>query len=346
MELRELIPALAGLMSITGYETYSSAELSELAVGFDEDLTDVVGNRMFIRRCGRENAPKILIDTHFDEIGMFVTDILEGGFLRVTSVGGLDARTLPAAQVKVYGKRVIDGVITSVPPHLSSGEKEKEVAPVTELLIDTGWSRESLLPLVRIGTPVGFAPRYRYLENNRLVGKGLDNKACCAAALAALGDIPARKLVGDVALLFSVHEETDRLGGTVVGGYAFDPDYAMVVDVNIGIAPGTKKSEGVALGKGPSIARSAVTDRTLTKMTEALCDKEGIPWQRSVDPVNTGTNTGALHLVRSGIPVVDVGLPLRAMHTYVEMIDLADAEALTQLIRAFVTDREIAKEFA
>ena len=176
MELKELIPAMAGLMSVTGYETYDSAALSALVAGFDEDVTDTVGNRLLVRRCGRENAPRILIDTHFDEIGMLVREILEDGFLRVVNVGGLDLRTLPSAEVKIYGKRVLDGVIASTPPHLQSASEEKKLLPATEILIDTGYPKEELAELVRIGTPVGFAPRYEFLANERLVGKGLDNK--------------------------------------------------------------------------------------------------------------------------------------------------------------------------
>lgn len=346
MELKELIPQMAGLMSVTGYENYDAAALSALMVGFDEDMTDAVGNRIFVRRCGREHAPRILIDTHFDEIGMLVTEVLEGGFLRVESVGGLDARTLPSAAVKIYGKRVLDGVIASVPPHLAHLSDEKELTPVSKLLVDTGYPKEELEEIVRVGTPVGFAPHYTYLQNERLVGKALDNKACCAAAAWALGAIPREELAGDVYLVFAVHEETDRIGGTAVGGFSVKPDYAMVIDVNIGRAPGTKKVESVELGKGPSIARSAIIDRRLTVMTERLCDEKNIPWQRSVDAVSTGTDTTSLHLVGAGIPVVDVGLPLRAMHTYVEMIDLEDARQLAALIRAFVCDREIAEVFA
>ena len=332
-------------MSITGYENYDAEALTRLMEGFDEDITDAVGNRIFVRRCGRENAPRILIDTHFDEIGMLVTEVLDGGFLRVESIGGLDARTLPAAEVKIYGKQVLSGIIASTPPHLQESG-EKELTPVGKLLVDTGYPADELRELVRVGTPVGFAPRYQYLQNNRLVGKALDNKACCAVAAYALGQIPREELAGDVYLLFAVHEETDRIGGTAVGGFSLQPDYAMVIDVNIGRAPGTKKSESVVLGKGPSIARSAIIDRRLTAMTEALCTANNIPWQRSVDPVSTGTDTTSLHLVGKGIPVVDVGLPLRAMHTYVEMIDLADAEHLAALVRAFACDREIAEVFA
>lgn len=344
MKLKELIPAVCSMMSITGFEGHDHDLLTPYLTGFDEDFVDAVGNRILVRRCGREDAPRILIDTHFDEIGMLVTDITDGGFLRVCAVGGLDLRTLASAEVRIYGREVLNGVIASTPPHLRDGEK-KELTPIDELLVDTGMEKEALSRLVRVGTPVGFAPRYDYLQNERLVGKALDNKACCATAIWALSQVPREALAGDVYLVLAVHEETDRIGGTAVGGFAVRPDYAMVIDVNIGRAPGTAKKESVALGEGPSIARSAIVDRRLSAMTEALCDRNGIAWQRSVDPVSTGTDTVSLHLVGAGIPVVDVGLPLRAMHTYVEMIDLADATALAELVRAFVCDKTIAEAF-
>lgn len=345
MELRELIPAMAGLMSVTGYETYDAKALDALMPDFDGHWTDAVGNRIYLRRCGKENAPKILIDTHFDEIGLYVSDIRDNGFLKVVPIGGLDGRTLPSAEVRIYGKRVLDGVIASTPPHLRDRDAKEEVKAVDELLIDTGYPTEELKELVRVGTPVGFAPRYQWLQNDRLVGKGMDNKACCAIAAHALCDIPAEELAGDVYLVFAVHEETDRVGGTAVGGFAIEPDYAMVIDVNIAHAPGSKESETVNMGEGPSICRSAITDRRLTKMTEALCDKKEIPWQCCVEATSTGTDTVSLHLVGNGIPVVDVGLPLRAMHTYVEMLDMQDARELERLIRAFVCDKEIGEVF-
>jgi len=345
LKLEERIVATASLMSVTGHEDYDTAALHALMAGFDEQYTDTVGNHLFVRRCGRENAPRILIDTHFDEIGMLVSDILEDGFLRVCAVGGLDARVLPSAEVRIYGSRVIDGVVASTPPHLQSAADEKKAPKVDELLIDTGYSTEELKKILRVGTPAGFLPRYTWLQNRRLAGKGLDNKACCAAAADALLSLSREALAGDVALLFAVHEETDRTGGTAVGGFHFAPDYAMVVDVNLGRAPDTEKRETVALGEGPSLSRSAITDRTLTRMTEELCEREGIAWQRSVDPTSTGTDTVALHLVRGGIPVVDVGLPLRCMHTYNEIVDMQDAEALSRLIAAFVCDSGIAEVF-
>lgn len=340
-----MITALSGVMSVTGFEGTEKQKVKGLVTGFDECVEDAVGNVIFIYRCGRKNAPRILIDTHFDEIGMIVTDVKERGFLSFAPVGGLDLRTLSSADVLVWGERVIPGVISSTPPHLASKDGKSEMPEPADLLIDTGMETEELKKIVRVGTPVGFAPRYRRLAGERLVGKGFDNKACAAVAAHALGGVDKRLLAGDVYLVFSVQEEIGG-GGVAAGAYGVDPQYAMVIDVNLAFMPGAKTAESVAMKKGPSIARGVTVDKTLRRMTEAICDRENIPWQPSVAPVHTGTNTEDLHLVRAGIPTVDVGLPLIAMHTYTEELDLFDAEALSRLVAAFVTDREIGEAFS
>ena len=347
MDLKEMITELSALMSITGYEDRESDKIKEIAEKyFDGYSCDNLRNQILVKKCGIENAPKILIDAHFDEIGMYVTEIREGGFLKVTNVGGLDTRIMQAADVVVYGKETLFAVVSSTPPHLSDVKDREKLKKVDELLIDTGYSKEDLESIVRIGTPVGFKPRYTELLNRNLAGKGFDDKACAACAIAAIGEMSHSELAGDVYLLLSAHEETDRLGGVVCGTYAIEPDYAMVIDVNLGKTPDTKSSETVNMGEGVALTLSAVTDRRLTRMTAELCDKKEIKFQRIVSATSTGTNATALSLVKGGVPVVDVGLPLKSMHTYNEVLSLDDAEELVKLIKAFASDNAIAEVFA
>lgn len=346
MELSERIIKLSSMMSITGYEDYEAKSLREWLDGdFDGYEIDSMKNQILIRRCGREGAPKILLDAHMDEIGMYVTDIREGGFLTVTSIGGLDTRILQAADVMIYGKKVIKGVVASTPPHLAKPEDAGKLKKVDELLIDTGYTKEEAEQIVSIGTPVGFYPKYTRLGEKQLAGKGFDDKACAACAIEAVLSVPREELAGDVYVMLSAHEETDRLGGIVVGAYRVMPHYAMVIDVNLGRTPDTKPEETVELGKGPSVTLSAVTDRRLTAMTLALAEQNGIEVQKSVAASHTGTNAPSLGLVRAGIPVVDVGLPLKSMHTYNEVLDLDDADTLAALIKAFIGSKEIAEVF-
>ena len=127
MELKKLLIDIPSIMSITGYTVSGGERLRELiGDSFDESYTDNVGNHIFVKRCGRENAPKILIDTHFDEVGMMVTGIHDGGFLSVVNVGGLDMRIMQAAEVTVYGEdKEIYGVVVSTPPHLTNPTEAK-----------------------------------------------------------------------------------------------------------------------------------------------------------------------------------------------------------------------------
>ena len=140
IDLTELTLSLASLMSVTGHTRYSKDKLLELvAPYFDEVRETRLGCYHLIRRCGKENAQKILVDAHFDEIGMIVTEIKEGGFLTVTSIGGMDTRILQASEVIIYGEgREIYGVVGSTPPHLQKPGESGKLREITELLIDTG----------------------------------------------------------------------------------------------------------------------------------------------------------------------------------------------------------------
>lgn len=345
MELKQLIISLSSLMSVTGYETRERQRLVEL-IGeyFDENYEDQVGNQIFVKRCGRPDAPRIMIDAHMDEIGMYVSEILDGGFLRVVNVGGLDTRILQAGRLMIYGKKSIYGVVASTPPHLQKAGDSKKLPEIGELLIDTGYTREELEDIVRIGTPIGFVPRYTELLNDTIAGKGFDDKACAACAVAGIAK--AESPAGDVYLVLSAHEETDRLGGAAAATYTIDPHYAMVIDVNLGKTPDTSKHETVAMGGGASLTYSAITSKVLTRMTAALAAGAEVKHQFSVSPSHTGTNTPNVALARAGVPVVDVGLPLASMHTYNEVIRLDDCRSVADIVTLFVSDKEIAEVFA
>ena len=337
--------ALCSVPSVSGFEGRGTKELQALYEGrFDRIESDAVGNHFLWKSCGRDGAPRILVDAHFDEIGMLVREILEGGFVRLAPIGGLSPSVLQAADVILYGKETLRGVIISTPPHLRSASDDR-LPNCEELLVDTGIPKEELAELLPIGSPVGFAPDYRVLLGGRLAGKSFDNKACAAIAAVAIANIPKEALAGDVVLMLSSFEETSHLGGASAGAFGLSPDYAMVIDVNLATVPDVPKSETVPLGGGISLSVSAATDRALTLASQALCKERGIAHTMIAAPSSTGTNATAVQLVGGGIPTVDVGLPLKNMHTYNEVIDLADAEALASFVEAFVCDEAIAKNF-
>ncbi len=344
MKLDELIISLSSLMSVTGYESYSTEKLEAL-IGkyFDESYTDNIGNHIFVKRCGRENAPRILIDCHFDEIGMMVTGIKEGGLLTFTNVGGVDTRLLPSSEVVIYGKETVSGIIASVPQ--SEIDDSGKLKTIDKLVIDTGYSKEELAELCPIGTPIGYKGKYKMLENKMLVGKAFDDKACGACAVFGVAMVEPSKLMGDIYFVFATREEVGCIGA---GPAAFDidPDYALVLDVTNSWIPEMTGMKWTRVGSGVSIEVSPVTNRRLTNMTIELCKSKGIAYTLRAAPGSTGTDANATGLVRDGVPTVLASLPLRNMHTAIELLSMDDARTLASLVSEFISSNEISEVFA
>ena len=206
-------------------------------------------------------------------------------------------------------------------------------------------SKETAKRLIPLGTPVGFAPVYGELLGDKLMGKSFDDKACAACAIAAVAEIPADELWGDVYVQLSNYEEAGGfMSGAQTGAYEINPVCAIVADVDLGTTPDTKKSETVPLDGGASLSTGPITDKRLTALLRRLADERKIKHQMSVTAGGTGTNTMVVNLVRNGIPTVDIGLPLRSMHTSNEVISMNDAASMRDLIALFVTSPEIEKE--
>ena len=342
--LKDFIFKLCSVASVSGFEKRATAELLKLTENMlDAPKVDNVGNHLFVKRCNRKDAPRILLDAHLDEIGMIVTEVCEDGFLRVAPLGGIDPSILQAADVIIYGKEKLRGVIASTPPHL---KKTDELPDPAEVIVDTGLSGKRARELITVGTPVGFSPVYRELMGGRLVGKSFDDKACAACLLWALAYTPTDELAGDVYLLLSSVEETNRIGGVSAAAFSVDPDYAMVVDVNLARVPSTEDFETVELDGGVSLSVSAATDIGLTRDVQSLCEEKDISHCMIAAPASTGTNATSLNLTRCGVPVVDVGLPLASMHTYNEVITVKDAQTLVSLVGEFIRSESIAKKYA
>jgi tetrahedral aminopeptidase len=159
-ELKQILLELSETMSISGFENRSADKLCKLiSPYFDEYVRSQNGNQIFIKHSKKENAPRLLIDAHLDEIGMMVTEIKEGGFIRVTNIGGVDTRILLAGEVIIYGSEPVYGVVCVTPPHLQKPGENTKLPPVNELFIDTGFTPDILATKgVALGTPVGFKP--------------------------------------------------------------------------------------------------------------------------------------------------------------------------------------------
>ena len=342
-KLYEIIEKLTAAPGVSGFEHAAFAPVREYLEStelFDEIYTTPVSSVCAIMRCGKQNAPLAMCDAHLDTVGFLVTEICEGGFLRITKVGGIAPKILQASVVNIYGKQTVTGVFGSKPPHLQApGEAEKKTE-VSDLFIDTGISAEKLKEIIRVGTPVGFRGGTEKLLGTRIVGTYLDDRLCAAAIIRALMMVDKKQLPCDVAFSFSAREETGDAVTTVAFG--LNPDYAVVSDVTNAFVPGAHKSrEAIKVGGGADICYSPKTSRRLTDHAVRLAVENGVKYQRSAAPGRTGTNTEDIACTRGGIPTVLFSIPLKNMHTASEIADIKDVYETARLISLVLKTTEV-----
>ena len=338
-KLYTLVENFTSYSGVSGFEDMAFDELKAYVESlnlFDEIGTTPVGSFYGIMRCGKKDAPLVLCDAHLDTIGFVVTELCEGGFLRIAPIGGIAAKILPSAEVNVYGKKTIRGIFGSKPPHLQGLQASEKKMNVTDLFVDTGLTLDELKEIVRIGTPIGFPCKLTKLLCDNLAGAGFDDRLCGASIVRALMMLDKKELNVDVAFQFSGGEEIGYKGAMTTT-YRLNPDKAIVIDVTHAFVPGAHKTrEGVRAGKGGDICLSPQTNRAFTKHAISIAEKEEIPYQLSASPGRTGTNSNAVQTARNGVPTLLVSIPLKNMHTMSEIVNMNDAPNTSRLVAAVI----------
>ncbi|HHY39022.1 MAG TPA: M42 family metallopeptidase [Clostridia bacterium] len=281
---------------------------------------------------------KVMLAAHVDEVGLVVTRVEDGGFLRFTCTGKIDPRVLPGAEVLVLGKEKLPGVIGSVPPHLRERRKsdeERQAVGFDDLYVDTGLPGERLKEMVRVGDPMRFASTCVSLGENRLAGRALDDRVGLLAVRVCLGRLMKSRHEADVFAVATTGEEIGLKGATVAA-YGIHPDVAIAVDATFGLEPGVAEHEGSKLGEGPAIGIGPNVHPRIAKTLLQICNELNIPHQVEVIPGPSGTDAWAVQISREGVPTALVSIPVRSMHTPSEVVDLRDIEWAGRLLAEFV----------
>lgn len=334
-KIKSTLKALCAQMTVAGYEYLAESTIKELCADiFDEIRVDPMGSFILVKKSSLENAPKMQIDAHLDNVGMMVTDIKKGGFLSVVNVGGLDTRVLPATEVTVYGKREIYGLVTSTPPHLRKAGANGSPA-IEELYIDTGYTKEELEEIVSLGDPVGYRLLFTEMANGYVTSSGLDDKACAAAIIEAMRDIPASELKYDIYVTLSAQEETGR-NGSARASFGIEPDIAIITDVNFAAGDGTPDYECIKCEEGASLDISSLTDKRLTRNIRSLLRDKAVKHQIICEPGRTYTNNEGVLISGNGVRTAVLSVPLKNMHTPCETVNLKDILSLKEIIGVIV----------
>jgi putative aminopeptidase FrvX len=322
----------------SGHEGPAAAIWREEAA-FAALSTDGLGSS--IARIG-EAEPLLAVVGHIDEIGLLVTHIDEKGFLWFAPIGGWDPQILVGQRVEVRGRDgLVPGVVGRKPIHLLDADQRKKVVELKGLHIDIGAAdREGASELVRVGDPVVIAAEPLRLAGDRLVSRAMDNRLGAYVALESLRRCHERNsLGGSFAAIAAVQEEIGLFGART-SAFEVRPDLAVAVDVTHATdAPGIdEKEEGShPLGSGPVIFRGSTLSPKVSDLLAETADEEGIEHTISATGRSSHTDADAIQISRSGIPTGLVSIPLRYMHSPVELVDLNDLEATVELVAAFAS---------
>ncbi len=332
-ELKGLIFRLCAAPGTPGDEgTAAKTAVKELSK-YAKARIDRMGN--VIAKMGKPGAKKhILLDAHLDQIGMIVTNIDKHGFIRVDRSGGIDRRVLPGSPVTIYGREVLTGIVCCMPPHLSDGSEDKVVS-VDKMSIDAGLSRAEAEKLIRPGDRVLFHAAPKSLLGARITAAGLDDRAGVASLIRCAQMLAGCELNCEVTILFSSREEVGGQGA-VTGAYSVNPTHAVIVDVSFAEQPHVPPEKCGKLGGGPMIGIAPPLDRAMVDRMIETAKKNRIPYKLDVMGGSTGTNSDEIAVTRKGVKAELISIPLRYMHTPVEVIDLTDVEHTARLIAEYI----------
>ena len=328
--------------SPTGFEIHGQRKWAARVRPYCETVeNDAYGNVWATVLGQAENGPRIMFEAHADEIGYMVKYITDDGFLYVDRVGGSDAATGRGRRVDILGdKGVVRGIIGNIAIHIRDRENEK-VPPVHELVIDIGATNAKDVEKagIRVGHPMVYADAAEFIGPKKLMGRALDNRIggfIIAQVLERLGK-KAKRQAATVIGVNAVQEEIGGNGARMVA-HRLMPDLAIVLDVTHATdTPGTdfRKHGKVKLGEGPSITHGSANHPLVVKRLMDCAKKAKINLQHESSSRFTGTDTDVIFIQREGIPSALVSLPLRYMHSVVEMCHMDDVQNVIDLLVAF-----------
>jgi endoglucanase len=323
MAIEETLKKLAEAYGPSGEEEEVRLLIKEeIGSAVDQMYEDTFGNLYAIRNGG---AGRIMISAHMDEIGIIITDIDDRGFLRLAPLGGISPRLMVGQRL-----RFRDGTIGTVYHEKLNSWKDLDWP---KLYVDVGFSSsDSRKYPVKIGDLACLAQPFVKQHNGRFMAKSMDDRAGCAVLIEVIKQLSG-SLPHEVCFLFSAQEELG-LRGAKTAAYRYDPDYGLAVDVTlVGDTP-EAPTMAVSLGKGPAIK---VRDNSLfchPRIRQLICDtaeKNSIPYQLEV-LTRGGTDAGAIHVTREGVPSGAISIPCRYVHSASEIIDGKDLKLTVLLV--------------
>jgi len=338
--------------SPTGFEVAGQRKWAKHIGQFaDRVENDAYGTAWATLDSGDKKGLRLMFEAHADEIGYMVKHINDDGFMYVDRVGGSDAATGRGRRVDILGdKGVVRGIIGNTAIHIRERENEKVPQP-HELVVDIGVNsaKEVAKAGIRVGHVMVYSDAAEFIGHNKLMGRAIDNRIggfIIAEVMQRLSQ-KKKRVPSTVIAVNAVQEEIGGNGAMMIA-HRLMPDLAIVLDVTHATdSPGISKEKHgkVKLGGGPSLTHGSANHPNVVKKLMQVAEKQGIPLQHESSSRFTGTDTDKIFNQREGIASALVSLPLRYMHSVVEMADMADVQQVIELLVAFAESVKVGEEF-
>lgn len=315
---------MCSLYSVSGSEYKMTEYIKNYTQTFcDEVITDSMGN--VVAKINNNSDLNVVLEAHIDNVGLVVREIDNKGFIKFMCSGGIDSSILPTAEVIVHGKKDLFGVIGAKPPHLQTKEDDGKKNSAEDMYIDCGYDCENISEYVSVGNTITLLSKYNDLKGGFLTSGSLDNRVGCYIVSECIKRLKTKKLSYNVSGVFSVQEEVGCRGAKKAVSIA-NPDIAIIVDVTFGISPYTDNEHGFEVGDGITVAVGPNLDRKLTDKFIELCDLNNIPYKKEVCSDHTGTDAWPIQIACEGIRCILVSVPIKYMHTTVELANKKDID--------------------
>ncbi len=338
----ELARHLSSFCCPTGFEDAIRAFLVERLKRSCEVQTDRMGNVIVaIPGTGPLPCRKMMLSAHMDEIGFMVSYITKDGFLRIAPLGGQNMRILAGQRVIVTGnKGEYHGIIAEKPIHLLSDEERKKLVKREDLFVDIGASsKEDAMEIVNVGDFITFQRQCEWLGKGDVFScKAADNRIGVLILLLAIEHFVAHPPLWEVVGVFNTQEEIG-VRGVTASAYSVDPEAAIVLEVTHAIDyPGISKEQfgDMDLGGGPGITMGPNLHPRLVKHVTTTAQDCKIPFQVRVTSGPAGNEARQIQISRKGVATALITVPLRYMHTNIEVISPVDIHDAIELLEKSV----------
>jgi putative aminopeptidase FrvX len=333
------------LSALAGHEEDMIAYMKqEMQAHLSDVRVDRLGNVIGAKPGKDPNGPKVMLFAHMDEVGFMVRKIEADGFVRITRVGGIPEKSLPAQRLVLRGRNgPVTGIIGPKSHHLTPAEEKFKVVQINDLFVDVGaHSKQEAEQLgIQVGTPATYQGFFEELPGGQFAGKALDDRAGCFVVLQVLRLLAKKEIPASVYFVGSVQEEFN-IRGVVTAGFAVNPDMAIGVDIGLSCdTPDLKDYSDIRFGGGAVISHytfhgrgtlnGLIPNPKLREYLTAVAAKHSLRVQHSVFLGGLG-DTSYLTVIREGVPCVDVGFPARYTHSPIEVGSRPDMEQLIQLL--------------